>query len=89
MNRNYGPTILAQRHAEMQGLQQVLWLFGEERQVRSCSLALNNTYGEKNLDSFFFNRKNWNFQTVLDWNLYGEVGIFPEGNVCQDFYRVN
>lgn len=39
MNRNYGPTILAQRHAEMQGLQQVLWLFGEERQVRSCCLA--------------------------------------------------
>ena len=53
MNRNYGPTILAQRHAEMQGLQQVLWLFGEERQVRSHSLALNNTYGEKKLDSFF------------------------------------
>ena len=53
MNRNYGPTILAQRHAEMQGLQQVLWLFGEERQVRSRSLALNNTYGEKKLNSFF------------------------------------
>ena len=53
MNRNYGPTILAQRHAEMQGLQQVLWLFGEERQVRSRILALNNTYGEKKLDSFF------------------------------------
>ena len=53
INRNYGPTILAQRHAEMQGLQQVLWLFGEERQVRSRSLALNNTYGEKKLDSFF------------------------------------
>ncbi|XP_044184532.1 branched-chain-amino-acid aminotransferase-like [Acropora millepora] len=30
---NYGPTILAQQHAEMQGLQQVLWLFGENRQV--------------------------------------------------------
>ena len=57
MNRNYGPTILAQRHAEMQGLQQVLWLFGEERQVRSCSLALNNTYGEKKLDGFSLIRK--------------------------------
>ncbi|RMX42868.1 hypothetical protein pdam_00005140 [Pocillopora damicornis] len=33
MGGNYGPTILAQRHAEMQGLQQVLWLYGEERQI--------------------------------------------------------
>lgn len=32
---NYGPTILAQQHAEMQGLHQVLWLFGEDRQVRN------------------------------------------------------
>ena len=61
MNRNYGPTILAQRHAEMQGLQQVLWLFGEERQVRSCSLALNNTYGEKKLDSFFLKSEKLEF----------------------------
>ena len=37
-NRNYGPTILAQRHAEMQGLQQVLWLYGEERQVRKYKI---------------------------------------------------
>ncbi|XP_022781770.1 branched-chain-amino-acid aminotransferase-like isoform X2 [Stylophora pistillata] len=33
MGGNYGPTILAQRDAEMQGLQQVLWLYGEERQI--------------------------------------------------------
>lgn len=41
IHRNYGPTILAQRHAEMQGLQQVLWLFGENRQVRSLEIIIN------------------------------------------------
>ncbi|KAM7431193.1 branched-chain-amino-acid aminotransferase [Porites harrisoni] len=51
---NYGPTILAQRHAEMQGLQQVLWLFGEERQITEVG-TMNifmfwiNENGEKEL----------------------------------------
>lgn len=30
---NYGPTILTQQIAEKQGLQQVLWLFGEDHQI--------------------------------------------------------
>ncbi|KAJ7390998.1 branched-chain-amino-acid aminotransferase [Desmophyllum pertusum] len=54
MGGNYGPTILAQRHAEMQGLQQVLWLYGEERQITEVGtmnifMLWINENGEKEL----------------------------------------
>lgn len=48
MGGNYGPTILAQRHAEMQGLQQVLWLFGEDRQITEV--------GTMNIFMFWINK---------------------------------
>ena len=32
--RNYGPTIRIQKVAESKGCNQVLWLFGEDHQVR-------------------------------------------------------
>lgn len=31
--RNYGPTIYVNKHANAQGCQQVLWLYGEKRLV--------------------------------------------------------
>lgn len=54
MGGNYGPTILAQRHAEMQGLQQVLWLYGDERQITEVGtmnifMLWINESGEKEL----------------------------------------
>lgn len=54
MGGNYGPTILAQQHAEMQGLHQVLWLFGEDRQVTEVGtmnifMLWINDKGEKEL----------------------------------------
>ncbi|EDO35327.1 predicted protein [Nematostella vectensis] len=54
MGGNYAPTILAQQNAERQGLQQVLWLFGEDHQITEVG-TMNmfmfwiNENGEKEL----------------------------------------
>ncbi|XP_031572283.1 branched-chain-amino-acid aminotransferase-like [Actinia tenebrosa] len=54
MGGNYGPTILAQLNAERQGLQQVLWLFGDDHQVTEVGtmnmfMLWINKKGEKEL----------------------------------------
>ncbi|XP_028518316.1 branched-chain-amino-acid aminotransferase isoform X2 [Exaiptasia diaphana] len=54
MGGNYGPTILTQQIAEKQGLQQVLWLFGEDHQITEVGtmnmfMLWINEQGEKEL----------------------------------------
>ena len=38
-SRNYAPTVCIQNKAAEKGCDQVLWLLGEERQVRMCTAA--------------------------------------------------
>lgn len=51
---NYGPTIYVQREATARGLQQVLWLFGENNEVTEVGtmnifmLYINNDGGKQN-----------------------------------------
>lgn len=36
MGSNYGPTINVQKEAHSKGLEQVLWLYGDDHQVTEC-----------------------------------------------------
>ena len=54
LGSNYGPTVFVQKCAEAEGLQQVLWLFGEEHLVTEVGtmnifLLMRNRNGEKGL----------------------------------------
>lgn len=54
LGSNYGPTIYVQKQAEAKGLQQVLWLFGDDHQLSEAGtmnifVFLINSAGEKEL----------------------------------------
>lgn len=47
MGSNYGPTILVQKEAARQGLEQVLWLYGDDHQLTEV--------GTMNIFMYFIN----------------------------------
>lgn len=49
MGSNYAPTLHVQRVATKKGLQQVLWLFGEDHQITEV--------GSMNIFAYFVNDK--------------------------------
>lgn len=53
MGSNYGPTIRVQKKAASRGLQQVLWLYGEDHQITEV--------GTMNIFMFYINEDGGNF----------------------------
>lgn len=58
MGSNYAPTIHVQKEAHNRGLQQVLWLYGEDHQVTEV--------GTMNIFLFFVNDKGGKFSNILN-----------------------
>lgn len=59
MGSNYAPTIHVQQEASRKGLQQVLWLYGEDHQVTEV--------GTMNIFLFFVNDKGGNFSVLQQY----------------------
>lgn len=60
MGSNYAPTIHVQKEASNRGLQQVLWLYGEDHQVTEV--------GTMNIFLFFINDKGGKITESDFWN---------------------